>query len=81
MGIARQVSFEGPPALVYNWRDTKTTAVGWVVMHSVANKVSGGGIFMHANATQQEVADIARNMALKVCLCHPLRRVCVCAGE
>lgn len=65
------MTFEGGPAQVYEWKDTKTEAIGWVVLHSVANRVSGGGIFMHAGATEQETADIARNMALKFTVTAP----------
>ena len=66
-----QVSFDAPAAQVYEWKDSLTDAVGWVVLHSIANQVSGGGIFMHGNASLQETCDIARNMAAKFTVCAP----------
>lgn len=42
------------PEMVFEWRDKQETgAVGWVVIDRVINQVTGGGIFMHGNATKQ----------------------------
>lgn len=59
------------PACVFDWKDAKTEATGWVVFDRTINGVSGGGIFMHANATVQETADIARNMSYKFTVTEP----------
>ncbi len=48
------------PAFVFPWSDAAGTgATGWVVYYNACNAVCGGGIFMHAQATLQETADIA----------------------
>ena len=64
-------STQAAPALVFPWKDEETDACGWVVFDKVINSVCGGGIFMHANATEQETADIARNMTRKFTVCAP----------
>ncbi len=52
------------PEVIFNWKDSETDAIGWVVFDRVINGVTGGGIFMHPNATMEETADIARNMTI-----------------
>ena len=59
------------PAAIFEWRDGETDATGWVVWDSTINRVSGGGIFMHTEATVQETADIARNMTKKFTVTNP----------
>jgi hypothetical protein len=56
------MSSDGPTS-VFEWSDTETDAIGWIVFDKVINGISGGGITMHKDATKQEVADIARNMS------------------
>ena len=59
-------------AAIFRWEDPEPTgAVGWVVLDRIINQVSGGGIFMHPEATLEEVADVARNMSLKFTLTRP----------
>ncbi|MGV8949114.1 MAG: Glu/Leu/Phe/Val dehydrogenase dimerization domain-containing protein [Candidatus Paracaedibacter sp.] len=54
------------PLHIFHWKDKgKTEAEGWLVIDSVVNGVSGGGTFMHPNASLQEVKDLARSMTYK----------------
>ena len=57
--------------LIFEWQDKETDAKGWVVFDRVINDVAGGGIFMHAGATVQEVATVARNMSRKFTVTDP----------
>jgi glutamate dehydrogenase (NAD(P)+) len=60
-----------PERVVY-WTDPENTdATGWVVIDRTINDVAGGGIFMHAEATEQEVADVAHNMSHKFTVTDP----------
>ena len=53
------------PEIVVPWRDSVTNASGWLVVDRLINGVCGGGTFMHANATEKEVTDLARTMSYK----------------
>ena len=60
------------PLIVYDWKDSEpTNAIGWYVVDTIINNVTGGGIFMSPTATQQEVADIAANMTKKFTVTSP----------
>jgi hypothetical protein len=59
-------------AIAFEWADAAefgTGAVGWVVFDRVINGVTGGGVSMHAAATQAEVAAVARNMSHTFTVC------------
>lgn len=58
-------------AKVFHWRDDRTEAEGWLVIHSLTGGVSGGGLFMHPRVTLSEVADLATTMSLKNTLQRP----------
>jgi glutamate dehydrogenase (NAD(P)+) len=60
-----------PPKQIFEWKDSKTDASGWIVLDEIINGVSGGGIYMHGNATFEETADIAKNMTRKFTVCDP----------
>ena len=63
---------------VFHWQDNMHTgAEGWIVWDTIINGVSGGGIFMHANATEAETAAIARNMTRKFTVCDPQVWACL----
>ena len=53
------------PEIVVPWHDSVTDACGWLVIDRLVNGVCGGGTFMHAMATEKEVADLARTMSYK----------------
>lgn len=59
------------PERIFKWVDPETAAEGYLVLYSIINGVSGGGIFMHAGATLQEVIDIAANMSRKFTVTRP----------
>ena len=53
------------------WQDNQTNAQGWLVIDQLINGVSGGGLFMHENATLEETKDLAKTMSLKNSLQEP----------
>lgn len=53
------------PQIVVPWHDSATDACGWLVVDCLVNGVCGGGTFMHADATEKEVTDLARTMSYK----------------
>jgi glutamate dehydrogenase (NAD(P)+) len=56
------------PVKIIKWKDKQTKAIGWIVIHSLINGIAGGGLFMHAKATLQEVSDLAKSMSYKNCI-------------
>lgn len=67
-----ETKFISKAEAVFPWKDTETEAMGWVVLDTITNGISGGGIFMHPNATLQEVEDIAANMTKKFTVTDPM---------
>lgn len=58
---------------IFHWSDpVKTGAIGWVVIDSLVNGLSAGGLFMHPKATIDEVSDLARTMSFKNTLLEPI---------
>lgn len=53
------------PYLCIEWNDTKTEAVGWLVIHNFVKGYTGGGIRMHPDVTKEEVLRLAECMAYK----------------
>lgn len=51
---------------VYEWSDKETYAYGWIVIDSPQPTLAGGGLFMHPDATLQEVQQVARTMTHKL---------------
>ncbi|KAF0325755.1 glu leu phe val dehydrogenase family protein [Colletotrichum asianum] len=51
---------------VWHWRDKESTAEGWIVIDSPVPTAAGRGLFLHANATFEEVRDVARSMSSKL---------------
>lgn len=61
------------PYKVIRWIDSENTgAQGWVVIDKLINGCCGGGLFMHVDATLQEVTALARSMSYKNSLQDPL---------
>jgi len=51
---------------IIHWSDKEPTgAIGWIVIDKKINKVAGGGLFMHKDASLKEVQDLARSMTYK----------------
>eukprot|EP00118_Oscarella_pearsei_P001703 m.8201 g.8201 ORF g.8201 m.8201 type:complete len:856 (+) comp20416_c0_seq1:26-2593(+) len=53
------------PLMIFNWSDEETEAKGWIVIDTVINLVSGGGIIMSPTVTLEEVKAAALTMTLK----------------
>ena len=51
---------------VWHWKDNLSTAEGWIVIDSPVPTTCGGGLFLHDEATFDEVRDIARSMSAKL---------------
>ncbi|KAK1716948.1 hypothetical protein BDP67DRAFT_616616 [Colletotrichum lupini] len=51
---------------VWHWKDELSPAEGWIVIDSPVPTHSGGGLFLHEDATLNEVRDIARSMSAKL---------------
>ena len=67
-----KVSPKHQPAAIFWWVDPEPTgAIGWVVLDTLINNVSGGGIFVSPTATVQEVMDVAKNMTKKFTVTDP----------
>lgn len=57
---------------IFSWYDKETTATGWLVIDSEELTLSGGGLFMHSQASLGEVRDVARAMSAKLTVtCQP----------
>lgn len=57
---------------IVHWEDPKGTgAKAWLVIDRLINGVSGGGVFMHPQATLHEVQDLAHTMSFKNTLTQP----------
>ncbi|GKU10183.1 glu leu phe val dehydrogenase family protein [Fusarium langsethiae] len=50
----------------WHWTDKFSEAEGWIVIDSPVPSVSGGGIFLHAGATLDEVRDVTHTMSAKL---------------
>ena len=62
-----------PDVWVYAWEDRETDAQGWIAIEADAqmDPIGGGGLFVSATATENEVVDVAKSMG------HKLRVSCV----
>jgi glutamate dehydrogenase (NAD(P)+) len=58
--------FEHEPYLQVTWRDTQTTARGFVVIDQLVTGIATGGLRMRPGCTVDEVAALAREMTLKM---------------
>lgn len=53
------------PLKTIYWKDKDSTAIGWIVIDTLVNGIAGGGLFMHPNATLEEVKELAQSMTYK----------------
>ena len=58
-------------SIIAHWRDHNTTAEGWLVIDSIKNGLTGGGVIMSAYLTQSIVENRASHMTRKLSLCSP----------
>lgn len=71
-GFAKyQRFYETAPAIVVEWHDRLTDAVGWLAIDSLRGNAAGGGTRMHADATREEAVFLAKTMAVKFQVCGP----------
>ena len=50
------------PEIVFEWKDTKTEAEGWVVINSLRGGACAGGTRMRIGVTKDEVFALAKTM-------------------
>ena len=67
--VQRPLVGSAPPLSCTEWRDPKSSAVGWLVVDRRVNGVSGGGTFLWHGATAEETQSIARTMSKKLAIC------------
>jgi glutamate dehydrogenase/leucine dehydrogenase len=63
--------FERPPAIVVEWHDDKTDAVGWLCIDSLQGGAAGGGTRMRDRGTREEAIFLAKTMGIKFRVCGP----------
>ncbi|HHG85879.1 MAG TPA: Glu/Leu/Phe/Val dehydrogenase [Bacteroidetes bacterium] len=59
------------PEIVFEWHDSETEAVGWVVINSLRGGAAGGGTRMRPNLNKHEVLSLAKTMEIKFSVCGP----------
>lgn len=60
-----------PPELIFKWKDTKTTAKGWIVINSLRGGAAAGGTRMRIGVTEEEVLALAKTMEIKFTVSGP----------
>lgn len=59
------------PEIVFEWKDTETEAVGWVVINSLRGGAAGGGTRMRVGLDKREVESLAKTMEVKFTVSGP----------
>ncbi len=59
------------PEIVFEWHDSETEAVGWVVINSLRGGAAGGGTRMRKGLNKEEVISLAKVMEVKFSVCGP----------
>ncbi|TWO31744.1 amino acid dehydrogenase [Seonamhaeicola sediminis] len=59
------------PEIVFNWKDSKTDAEGWVVINSLRGGAAGGGTRMRKGLDMNEVLSLAKTMEIKFTVSGP----------
>ena len=62
---------EKEPEVVFEWKDSKTDAKGWIVINSLRGGAAAGGTRMHSNVTKEEVLALAKTMEVKFTVSGP----------
>ncbi|MFY7895270.1 MAG: Glu/Leu/Phe/Val dehydrogenase dimerization domain-containing protein, partial [Phycisphaerales bacterium] len=71
-GFAKyQAFYQRPPAIVVEWHDDVTDAVGWLCIDSLRGGAAGGGTRMRDKGTREEAVFLAKTMAVKFRACGP----------
>ncbi|MEC7864153.1 MAG: Glu/Leu/Phe/Val dehydrogenase dimerization domain-containing protein, partial [Bacteroidota bacterium] len=59
------------PEIVFEWKDAKTEAEGWIVINSLRGGACAGGTRMRAGVTKNEVLALAKTMEVKFTVSGP----------
>ena len=59
------------PEIVFEWKDTKTNAKGWIVINSLRGGAAAGGTRMRIGVTKEEVIALAKTMEVKFTIAGP----------
>ncbi len=59
------------PEIVFEWKDSETEAVGWVVINSLRGGAAGGGTRMRVGLDKREVESLAKTMEIKFTVSGP----------
>lgn len=59
------------PEIVFEWKDSETTAKGWIVINSLRGGAAGGGTRMRAGLDRHEVESLAKTMEVKFTVSGP----------
>jgi len=59
------------PELVFEWKDPKTDAEGWIVINSLRGGAAAGGTRMRVGVTKDEVLALAKTMEVKFTVAGP----------
>ncbi len=59
------------PEVVFEWHDSETEAVGYVVINSLRGGAAGGGTRMRLGLDKHEVESLAKTMEIKFTVCGP----------
>jgi glutamate dehydrogenase/leucine dehydrogenase len=59
------------PVVVFEWKDEKTDAEGWIVINSLRGGAAAGGTRMRIGVTKDEVLALAKTMEVKFTVAGP----------
>lgn len=59
------------PEVVFEWKDPKTSAEGWMVINSLRGGAAGGGTRMRVGLDRHEVESLAKTMEVKFTVSGP----------
>ncbi|MDB4126553.1 amino acid dehydrogenase [Flavobacteriales bacterium] len=62
---------EKKPEIVFEWKDEKTDAEGWIVINSLRGGAAAGGTRMRVGVTKDEVLALAKTMEVKFTVAGP----------
>ena len=62
---------EKEPEVVFEWKDTDTDAIGWIVINSLRGGAAAGGTRMRIGVTKNEVLALAKTMEVKFTISGP----------
>ena len=62
---------ERTPEIVFEWKDTKSEAEGWMVINSLRGGAAAGGTRMRKGVTKEEVLALAKTMEIKFTISGP----------